>query len=323
METANEPRLTIGIPTYNRRECLLRLLRALADQEGSDRIRVLVNDNHSDYDVAEAVSEAGLPADFLGRVNVRRREHNVGGDLNIALTLLDCQTEWMWLFGDDDEPTAGALKVVLEDMERHPDVGFVKYGTGPRTTVEVPPDGLHTDLVSFLKSLRGIYFSAMCISTGLYNMRLLAPYADGLLFNPETSQTQFYLPMRALKGGVPVLTNSHAVADWQEGMVVTWRWSNIAPYLLDYLYSSSLSFSAAERRAYRRTLASSVQLLYRALAPLEDAGLRRATMARMLVDYGLCVNTLVSAAMTLCPPLFTLYNWWYNRRHPQTASKNG
>ena len=56
--------LSIAIPTYNRRDALLSLLKGIETLDYSPIYEVIISDNCSNYDV-EAVLKENLSPDFL------------------------------------------------------------------------------------------------------------------------------------------------------------------------------------------------------------------------------------------------------------------
>ena len=77
-------KLSIVIPTYNRREKLLRQLHAIFGQPESKDIDVTVLDNHSDYDCDESVY-ADFPKESYPNLRVITHPYNIGGNMNISL----------------------------------------------------------------------------------------------------------------------------------------------------------------------------------------------------------------------------------------------
>ena len=75
------PLLSISIPTYNRAQCLGRLLAILHEQSANDpRVELIVSDNASKDGTRE------MAEDFLRRgmkLRYVRNDVNVGGDENI------------------------------------------------------------------------------------------------------------------------------------------------------------------------------------------------------------------------------------------------
>lgn len=113
MNTAAPDVLTIAIPTFDRPEPLRRTVAALLPQLRPG-VRLVIRDNASPVPVA-----ATLAALIAGRedVSVLRHGCNIGGGANVLRCLETCETEWLWVLGDDDTPLPGAVAQILADIE--------------------------------------------------------------------------------------------------------------------------------------------------------------------------------------------------------------
>lgn len=117
----DKPLLTIGIPTYNRRERIQNCVRSILPQL-NERVQLVVRDNASDYNPFSLFSEYELKA-FDLQVN----PFNIGADANILGLLVSCNTKWCWVVGDDDPLKEDSLQKVLNDIDSHPDVAYINY----------------------------------------------------------------------------------------------------------------------------------------------------------------------------------------------------
>jgi len=88
---------------------------------------LLVIDNHSEPPVAETV--AAIAADYP-RVKTRMVYNpvNIGGGANILRCFELCDTEWMWLLGDDDLISPRAIDIILKEVKESSDALFLNYG---------------------------------------------------------------------------------------------------------------------------------------------------------------------------------------------------
>lgn len=110
--------LSIVIPTYNRSHFLVLLLGALhraaeQDPELTSRIDFYVIDNASPDQTRDVVNRSPLP------ILYRRHKRNIGGDANILWSYCEPQTPYVWVIGDDDVPTEGALTRTLALLNEH------------------------------------------------------------------------------------------------------------------------------------------------------------------------------------------------------------
>lgn len=171
-------KLSVCIPTYNRRERLLAQLESLLGQKEGEKVQIVVVDNASSYDVKEALIEQ-FGQGIFNRVKLVRNRYNIGMAHNLASLFLHCETEWCWTLGDDDRTLPGGIARVLEDIERYPDIAFTKYNLP-----HCPP--LREAIVSSLQEFWEYYDGAGILTAGelvflsnnVINLRLLEPYLE-------------------------------------------------------------------------------------------------------------------------------------------------
>jgi glycosyltransferase involved in cell wall biosynthesis len=115
------PVLSIGIPTFNRAKLLRVALEAIFPQTEPYRgqVEVLISDNASDDDTKTVID------DFEGEFSFRRFRNT--SNLGPVRNMLKLATEYatgafVWLLGDDDLLTPGAVGIVLESLRNNPDL---------------------------------------------------------------------------------------------------------------------------------------------------------------------------------------------------------
>lgn len=171
-----EKKLSIVIPTYNRRERLLVQLRSILSQEASKWVEVVVVDNHSNYDICEAISLTfgGIPENL----RVERNRCNIGLGGNLAEIFNHCHTQWMWCLGDDDETCQDSIQIVLDKIARQStSVGMLKFS-------EQNTNEMRTEMIDSLPMLWDYYEGASSQEAGLLiflsntvlNLEVLEPY---------------------------------------------------------------------------------------------------------------------------------------------------
>lgn len=96
----NEPKVSVGIPTYNRPDGLRETLQRISEQTYRN-LEILVSDNHSINSdaVAQVVSEFAARD---SRINFYRQENNIGAIPNFRF-LLGCATGDYFLWAADDD----------------------------------------------------------------------------------------------------------------------------------------------------------------------------------------------------------------------------
>jgi abequosyltransferase len=114
---STSPRLSIGIPTYNRapflRECLESVLDSAA--EHLDQVEILVSDNASTDDTRALVTRF---QERYPQIRYYRHAANIGGENNFYAAAQLVHGEYLWLLGDDDKLWPHAVPTVLHHLEQ-------------------------------------------------------------------------------------------------------------------------------------------------------------------------------------------------------------
>lgn len=115
----SQPLLSICIPTYNRKDllrvCLDSIFLQVTGTEMASAIEVVVSDN------ASADSTGQLIKDYQNRhpeLKYFRNSENIGGDLNLANSVVKATGKYAWYLGDDDALAPGVLKYVLGILQK-------------------------------------------------------------------------------------------------------------------------------------------------------------------------------------------------------------
>ena len=150
--------LSICVPTYNRDKllyaCLLSIFKQM-DAELAQKVEVVVSNNCSTDGTANIVKE------FLGHANFKYTEQptNIGLAGNvISIVDKDATGDYCWIIGDDDFLFQGAIKAVVNLLEKRSDIhyfyakvkqihvdDFAKYAE-PFDTSHYPDKPLTTEL---------------------------------------------------------------------------------------------------------------------------------------------------------------------------------
>lgn len=148
------PTLAITIPTYNRAEVLNKNLGLILSQIGDLPVRVYVSDNCStDHTRAVCLAWAATHPQLIYSCN----RENIGFDRNI-LKLLDwAQGDYLWLLGDDDFPTEGAIIRLCELLACELPDGCVLNGINrgglTQRCKNMLPGKIYHDINTFLSDL--------------------------------------------------------------------------------------------------------------------------------------------------------------------------
>lgn len=123
-------KLSILIPTYNREERLLRLLKRLYSQGHWGEYNLIISDNHSDYDVMSCIRKE-FEEDFYKNIEYHSNGFNTGLGANISFPFTYIKTDWCLFLSDDDEIADNMLERIIEDVnnKENENISAIKYST--------------------------------------------------------------------------------------------------------------------------------------------------------------------------------------------------
>lgn len=128
-QSKSQASLTIAIPTFDRPHELRRCVLLLKNQTNYN-FHLLIIDNASPVAASEALQ--GLLEDFPAlSVRIARNSVNIGGDANVLRCFELCETDYVWVLGDDDAPLPDAIETVLSKLAEYPDALFLNFATEP------------------------------------------------------------------------------------------------------------------------------------------------------------------------------------------------
>jgi len=163
-------RLTIGIPTFNRHECLASTIKRLVPQLTSE-CKLLIVDNASQPPVIDTVGP--LLAELgISTARVVRNKTNIGGGANILRCMELCETEWLWILGDDDRIWDDAVEKILEGIDTHPTCTCVNFAQNAYPRNEASTTRGRTE---FLSVLGCDFYNVFFISTSIYRVKAILP----------------------------------------------------------------------------------------------------------------------------------------------------
>lgn len=114
----DEKKISICIPTYNRKIYLEQLLKSIAEQINDSNkkiIQVCISDNASTDGTEDLIyqwrQKSQIPFVYS------KNEHNMGFDLNIIKAISLAEGKYCWFMGDDDALVPGAINRILSEIE--------------------------------------------------------------------------------------------------------------------------------------------------------------------------------------------------------------
>lgn len=148
-----EQKLTIVIPTYNRKLRLKRTLDLLELQSNRD-FEIVILDNRSDYSIEELL--ANRRYDFRNEIKVVHNKANIGMAANLANAFIQQLEGWVWMLSDDDLPSIYAVEDIHEEIENAHHIGvinFLIYDISGKVTDNGGTFGSLHDLLDFYRGI--------------------------------------------------------------------------------------------------------------------------------------------------------------------------
>ena len=250
--------LTIVIPTYNRERQLLRLLRSIERQNAIDKYYIVILNNHSDYDLEASIRDT-FSGDFLDNIEIYNRPYNSGGDYNIASAFLFAKTDYLWIIGDDDEVLDGCIDIIVDDMEKYPNVPYFKYHIEGHSTYN--EDLLIGNMPQFKKLFKSGCFSAgdiIFLSNNVYNLKKAGQYISTSLYYSYCSVPHSIPMLRCLSDESPFVWSHREIIKYHFPDGDHWNYVKIVTSLSTVLdinvsenYKATIEFFNAISKHFR------------------------------------------------------------------------
>ena len=120
-----QPKVTIGIPTYNRPEGLANTLKRATSQT-YENLEILVSDNaSSDREAVRSVIDS-FQQD--SRVSYHRQEENLGSLGNFQFLVNKASGDYFLWMSDDDDVELNYIERLVDALNENPDVAIVMGG---------------------------------------------------------------------------------------------------------------------------------------------------------------------------------------------------
>lgn len=267
-----KPSLTIAIPTYNRPELLAETLRRLLPQISGDWV-LHIHDNHGDQPVEEL--HVDLLAAF-GSENavVFRNQINIGGNANILRCFESCSTEWLVVFGDDDEIEENCVQTFLETIGKNPNITFANFSSN----IFSRENDFVTKGISEFCQRMDDWSNLLFLPCGLYNAKRVSPYVRYGYQYIYTYSPHIALLLQCLRdSGGMCLFASQRVVTYRPPETVSWSRLNlnIMIFLLELIpdRSSQLAFFRKMKPYFMPAKRLTSNLIERACLNGESVGL--------------------------------------------------
>lgn len=110
-------KLTIAIPTYNRKKELFRCLNSILEQFLENEVEIVVSDNASTDSTQEMMREICHKYSYI---KYFRNSKNVGPDANFLQCFKRASGDYILILGDDDILLPGVVKDILQVLKIEP-----------------------------------------------------------------------------------------------------------------------------------------------------------------------------------------------------------
>jgi glycosyltransferase involved in cell wall biosynthesis len=223
--------LTIAIPTYNRKNQLIRLLNSIEKQKAFDKYYIVILNNNSNYDVEKSIKEHFF-GEFLDNITIYNRPYNGGGHYNIGSAFLFAKTQYLWIIGDDDEVCDGCLSIIQRDIANNPELPIIKYHIKGQSqyTEDIIIKGIN-DFKSFYLKKYFIAGDIIFVSNCLYNLPQIADYIPTVLYYTYTSVPHTLPMLRCLADERNFMWSHHEIIKYNEPEGDHWNYVTITTSL--------------------------------------------------------------------------------------------
>lgn len=168
-----KPVLTIAVPTYARNELLNRNLEVLVEQAAGaaerGAVEIVIVDNASPVPVSQTIGT--LPP----WITIERNQVNIGGNANMLRCFERCRSPWLWVIGDDDAPTSGAVEGALASIAVNSQAVAIVHAIQHKVVRK--REWQTSNLDDFLESLDD-FGNLLFLPSTLYRIEPLRPFFD-------------------------------------------------------------------------------------------------------------------------------------------------
>ncbi len=167
-------------------------------------MRGLIIDNCSSEPAAEVLAPS--LTQYAGAcVRIIRNKTNVGANANILRCIEYCETEWVWIVGDDDEVSPNAVETIIRHIEEHRECLLLNFPFDDKRKTGKSTRGLgqFLDALDPSADVPWIASSVYKVSALAPNLRFgyqfaysMLPHVATLLMSFDEGQTCFFATER-------------------------------------------------------------------------------------------------------------------------------
>ena len=201
--------LTIIIPTYNRCDSLKETLNDLC-LKNIDQVKIIVLDNNSTDNTESLVRECKAKYEFI---DYKKNKVNIGLNANLLRTIEICETEWLWMLGDDDKINDDCLSKIELKIRGQIDSVLINFSN--ISFVERNSDLLSSGLDEFL-CIMDSFPNLLFISTNIMNAKILKKNIS-LGYQYSYSMIPYFIML------LDILKNSESKVHFSKQSIVEFR----------------------------------------------------------------------------------------------------
>ena len=281
-------KLTIAIPTYNRNDILEANLAKLLPQV-TDECRVIIFDNCSDVPVEDTIK------DLLGvyshiDISVVRNRYNIGMTANILKCFEVCPDPWLWVLGDDDEVTDGAVASILSDIDRQRELHFITYAWD-EDSFKREQEVITTGIDQFIETFE-TFGVVLFLSTSVYNMnKVVGSMSFAHFFQTSYAPHLVMLFMSLGDEGKCAFSRDQIVVNKAEETPSELKWDQIFIYQLTLLLRLPLKPSTITKLRNRLEQLTRVWTIYHFIFTLTFTEYEEGSINKPTILYGEIVRS--------------------------------
>ncbi|HZK53593.1 MAG TPA: glycosyltransferase family 2 protein [Desulfosporosinus sp.] len=232
--------ITVLIPTYNRKERLIRTLNALENQTDG-RFYVVISDNASNYNIDEVL--IGRTKAFNERISIYKRKQNVGADANIVNLFTFCTTKWAWFLADDDFVLPNAITIINTQIESMPNIGAFNFSIVNFSELFINKKEFRSaeELIDFYYPSKSKWHGDLIfLSNKVFNTEILQDCISYMYKYNYTRISTVVLILKMLENKIPYCTINEKIVNYNDKEEISW---NICEVVLASRTFTDIEFS--------------------------------------------------------------------------------
>jgi glycosyltransferase involved in cell wall biosynthesis len=281
-------KLTIAIPTYNRNEILTKNIEKLLPQV-TNECRVIIVDNCSDIPVEDTIKDLLEEYSHID-ISVIRNRYNIGMTANILKCFGECPDPWLWVLGDDDEVTDGAVARILSDIDRKRELHLITYAWDA-DSFKREQEVITTGIDQFLETFE-TFGVVLFLSTSVYNMnKVVGSMSFAHFFQTSYAPHLVMLFMSLGDEGKCAFSRDQIVVNKAEETPSELKWDQIFIYQLTLLLRLPLKPSTIAKLRNRLEQLTRVWTIYHFIFTLTFTEYEEGSINKPTILYGEVVRS--------------------------------